>query len=147
MSDQILVCGTITGIRYHFEEAMPKSVLEIFAAQHKEVDNRLSSALESLMEHFVEQVLSSPETIPQSSESIIDNPGLFTTKAILVKIWTTKVHWRERAIIEDRFRKYARAGIKLDPIAVSHPSKLGKKPPTNIYDHIKASLKTFSMVT
>lgn len=56
-TDQTVVRDAITGISFHVEEAMTTFVLETLTTQHQGVDNRLSAALASLIEHIVKKMV------------------------------------------------------------------------------------------
>lgn len=85
MSDQILVRDVVTGIPFHVEELLTKLVLKIVVAQHKEYDDCLFAALASLIDRVVGKMVSSPDTIAQSTVAVVDNPGFIAPSATLVK--------------------------------------------------------------
>lgn len=59
-SDQILVHDAATGISFHAQEKMTKLVLDTIKAQEVGADKFLAAALESLVEHILRKLLSSP---------------------------------------------------------------------------------------
>lgn len=49
--------------------------------------------------------------------------------------------------MKEHFPKIVEAGIKLDPIDISHLSENGGKPPIDISNDVKTSPKAYSMKT
>lgn len=65
-SDQILVRDAITGISFYAEKAMTNMMLETLTAQREAINSRLSTAVESLTEHIVREIVSSQQTTVKS---------------------------------------------------------------------------------
>lgn len=84
-SNQILSCDAITSTPFHIKEAMKTLVLHTLTTQQKGVENRLSAALESLIELTVKKAFRSLQTIAEVTEAVIDNHGVIATPVALVK--------------------------------------------------------------
>lgn len=130
----------LPGILFHVEEALNKPDLETVTGQHEKVGSRLSAALDPIIKRIVKKVLNSTEYNGQIAETVINNSELVSSAAAFVKSEQQKYN-EERVKTVERCPQFVKAGIKPDPVAVSHPLKIGKKPHINFYDNVKNNLK------
>lgn len=84
-SDEIPRSNAIPGIKFLFEAAMTKLMHKIVTVLQNRTDNRLSVALESLIEPIVKKVASSPQTNAQTTEAVNYNPGCQAKTATFAK--------------------------------------------------------------
>lgn len=137
-SRQIVVPDIVSGIHFHAEEAMKKGVLETVTAQHNGTENPLSFALKSLMERIFRKSLSSGQTIAEITEVVIDHPGLIAPTTALVRSERQKCT-DQRAEIEELYRRYLEAEMKLDRAGTSNLSEVAEKPPTDIFESVRTN--------
>lgn len=105
-------------------------------AQHTGVNNYLSTALGSLIEHIVKKVLKSTETIAYITEAVIDNYRLIAPTSIFVKLKNCRCE-NKRAKIKECCLQYVETGIKIHTVVVSNASRIVLKAPAYIFDDIK----------
>lgn len=101
-------------IPVHAKDALGPLVLATLIASQKAVENRVSTALETLVLHTLPKVLSTQEFLRQFSDAVIDNSGLITPVAVLVRSKQRKIA-AEQAKIGDRCRRLVEVEIKADP--------------------------------
>lgn len=84
---EILVRDVITGNTFHVGEAKKKLVLEALTAQQKEVDNRLSANLHSLIECILRKRWRGHQKLSTKvSKAVIDNPRFTAPASAPVKL-------------------------------------------------------------
>lgn len=84
-SEQLLVGDVVAGIPIHSEETLSKLVLQTLISGKKGRENHVSKALETVMLHTVQMVVSSPEFVCKFLNIVINNPGFVNTVAVLVR--------------------------------------------------------------
>lgn len=77
------------------------------------------------MKRIVEKVVRAPQTIPEATEVVINNPDFIAPTAALVKL-EQRNYTEKRAKIDERGRQCVKSRISLDPVATSNPSKIGE---------------------
>lgn len=101
------------------------------------------SALESLIKRMIKMILKAPEKISQIVEAVTNNPWFITPKAALVN--TEQYTYSDAQGLERRCWKFVEAGMKFDPVLLSHTLENCKKLPININDDEEISPETFSI--
>lgn len=84
-SEQIIVQEAITSTLFHVKEAMTEYVLLTLMSHHKEVVNRLSAALQFLIERVFKKLLRTPQTTAEVTKAVINKPAFIHSNATLIK--------------------------------------------------------------
>lgn len=75
--------------------------------------------MESLNEHIFKKVLRSPQTVAKVTKAVADNPAFIAPTAVVNK--PRRRRWTDgRAKIEERWRQYNAAGMKLNLFIASN---------------------------
>lgn len=117
-------------------------MLEAVKVQHEGVNKHLSAALQSLLERIVRKVVSSPQTVSQILEAVIDNRGLIART--VVKLVQHK-YTDTTANTEEGCAQYIEAGIKLDLVAASSPCGIGKRPSVDTSNDVRTNHEAYVM--
>lgn len=82
--------------------------------------------MESLIEHIVRKMVSSPQTVAQLTKAIIENSG-FISFGATIAMSEQQNCTDKRAKIEKCCRQYVEAGLRFDPITAPNPSEICEK--------------------
>lgn len=111
----------------------------------KNVDNCLSTALQTLVRHTVRKFVNSLESMSWVLNTFIDNRRFNTLEVVLVRSKQPKLAARG-AKDEDRCQQFVEAVIKIDWRPVSVVSEGSNQPLTDIYDN-KTNFQLISSIS
>lgn len=142
-SEHHLVCNGVAGTPVHVEDLFSKPIPETLTSNQKGMDNRVSTALGTLLLYTVWKAINLPDFLPQFLEAVIDSPVFINPVAVLVRSEAQELA-TEQARIEDSCRQFVEAGMKIDSWPALVTSEGSYRPRSDKYDD-KTNSRAYSI--